>query len=205
MCWCAWCVLPAGQHEEVQQEQAGVLQHPDQPLLRDSWNCLWCRHHHLLWHRPKSQHGRPHSGVVWQNRTLQGYTHLQVILLIQGYMWSVFLSSSTHHCKRYNFYLDCGASWSYFLLPRLESGNSIEEKLLKNGTKDLIREVAAQGTDYTLAFLTQVRWACCSFVLKLTAYFYFLLKATFILLFYYLCVCHRLLIDIRSLDWERFI
>lgn len=47
----------------------------------------------------------------------------------------------------------------YFLLhvPRLESGNSIEEKLLKNGTKDLIREVAAQGTDYTLAFLTQVR------------------------------------------------
>nr|XP_054587298.1 E1A-binding protein p400 isoform X4 [Nothobranchius furzeri] len=38
---------------------------------------------------------------------------------------------------------------------RLESGNSIEEKLLKNGTKDLIREVAAQGTDYSLAFLTQ--------------------------------------------------
>uniref|UniRef100_A0A8C9R4W7 E1A binding protein p400 n=1 Tax=Scleropages formosus TaxID=113540 RepID=A0A8C9R4W7_SCLFO len=38
---------------------------------------------------------------------------------------------------------------------RLESGNSIEEKLLKNGTKDLIREVAAQGTDYTVAFLTQ--------------------------------------------------
>ncbi|XP_061762916.1 E1A-binding protein p400 isoform X1 [Nerophis ophidion] len=38
---------------------------------------------------------------------------------------------------------------------RLESGNSIEEKLLKNGTKDLIREVAAQGTDFTLAFLTQ--------------------------------------------------
>ncbi|KAK1892519.1 E1A-binding protein p400 [Dissostichus eleginoides] len=37
----------------------------------------------------------------------------------------------------------------------LESGNSIEEKLLKNGTKDLIREVAAQGTDYTLAYLTQ--------------------------------------------------
>lgn len=43
------------------------------------------------------------------------------------------------------------------LFLRLESGNSIEEKLLKNGTKDLIREVAAQGTDYTLAFLTQVR------------------------------------------------
>lgn len=40
---------------------------------------------------------------------------------------------------------------------RLESGNSIEEKLLKNGTKDLIREVAAQGTEYSLAFLTQVR------------------------------------------------
>ncbi|XP_051508962.1 E1A-binding protein p400-like isoform X7 [Myxocyprinus asiaticus] len=40
-------------------------------------------------------------------------------------------------------------------LYRLESGNSIEEKLLKNGTKDLIREVAAQGMDYTLAFLTQ--------------------------------------------------
>ncbi|MGH0114679.1 UNVERIFIED_CONTAM: hypothetical protein FKN15_033996 [Acipenser sinensis] len=39
---------------------------------------------------------------------------------------------------------------------RLGSGNSIEEKLLKNGTKDLIREVAAQGTDYTLAFLTQM-------------------------------------------------
>ncbi|XP_028269255.1 E1A-binding protein p400 isoform X3 [Parambassis ranga] len=38
---------------------------------------------------------------------------------------------------------------------RLESGNSIEEKLLKNGTKDLIREVAAQGSDYSLAFLTQ--------------------------------------------------
>lgn len=49
---------------------------------------------------------------------------------------------------------------SFFLLTlcsvRLESGNSIEEKLLKNGTKDLIREVAAQGMDYTLAFLTQV-------------------------------------------------
>lgn len=45
-----------------------------------------------------------------------------------------------------------------FCLSRLESGNSIEEKLLKNGTKDLIREVAAQGTDYTLAFLTQVCW-----------------------------------------------
>ncbi|XP_044528989.1 E1A-binding protein p400-like [Gracilinanus agilis] len=38
---------------------------------------------------------------------------------------------------------------------RLVSGNSVEEKLLKNGTKDLIREVAAQGNDYTMAFLTQ--------------------------------------------------
>ncbi|MEQ2254754.1 hypothetical protein ILYODFUR_006827, partial [Ilyodon furcidens] len=38
---------------------------------------------------------------------------------------------------------------------RLESGNSIEEKLSKNGTKELIREVVAQGTDYSLAFLTQ--------------------------------------------------
>ncbi|NXK56133.1 EP400 protein, partial [Chauna torquata] len=39
---------------------------------------------------------------------------------------------------------------------RLVSGNSVEEKLLKNGTKDLIREVAAQGNDYSMAFLTQV-------------------------------------------------
>lgn len=39
---------------------------------------------------------------------------------------------------------------------RLVSGNSVEEKLLKNGTKDLIREVAAQGTDFSMAFLTQV-------------------------------------------------
>ncbi|XP_078524091.1 E1A-binding protein p400 isoform X5 [Lissotriton helveticus] len=38
---------------------------------------------------------------------------------------------------------------------RLVSGNSIEEKLLKNGTKDLIREVAAQGNNYSTAFLTQ--------------------------------------------------
>ncbi|XP_075073344.1 E1A-binding protein p400-like isoform X2 [Mixophyes fleayi] len=38
---------------------------------------------------------------------------------------------------------------------RLVSANSIEEKLLRNGTKDLIREVAAQGSDYSLAFLTQ--------------------------------------------------
>ncbi|KAM8960730.1 E1A-binding protein p400-like [Pelodytes ibericus] len=38
---------------------------------------------------------------------------------------------------------------------RLVTANSIEEKLLRNGTKDLIREVAAQGSDYTLAFLTQ--------------------------------------------------
>lgn len=42
------------------------------------------------------------------------------------------------------------------VLCRLVSGNSIEEKLLKNGTKDLIREVAAQGNDYSMAFLTQV-------------------------------------------------
>uniref|UniRef100_A0A8C9FGD8 E1A-binding protein p400 n=1 Tax=Pavo cristatus TaxID=9049 RepID=A0A8C9FGD8_PAVCR len=41
---------------------------------------------------------------------------------------------------------------------RLVSRNSVEEKLLKNGTKDLIREVAAQGNDYSMAFLTQVRW-----------------------------------------------
>ncbi|XP_069353594.1 E1A-binding protein p400-like [Eulemur rufifrons] len=38
---------------------------------------------------------------------------------------------------------------------RLVSGNSVEEKLLNSGTKDLIREVAAQGSDYTMAFLTQ--------------------------------------------------
>ncbi|XP_075425347.1 E1A-binding protein p400-like [Ascaphus truei] len=38
---------------------------------------------------------------------------------------------------------------------RLVSASSIEEKLLKTGTKDLIREVAAQGSDYSLAFLTQ--------------------------------------------------
>ncbi|KAM9330869.1 E1A-binding protein p400-like [Gastrophryne carolinensis] len=38
---------------------------------------------------------------------------------------------------------------------RLVNANSIEEKLLRNGTKDLIREVAAQGSDYSLAFLTQ--------------------------------------------------
>ena len=42
------------------------------------------------------------------------------------------------------------------LVCRLVSGNSIDEKLLKNGTKDLIREVAAQGNDYSMAFLTQV-------------------------------------------------
>lgn len=44
----------------------------------------------------------------------------------------------------------------FFLFFRLVSGNSVEEKLLKNGTKDLIREVAAQGNDYSMAFLTQV-------------------------------------------------
>lgn len=41
-------------------------------------------------------------------------------------------------------------------LCRLVSANSVEEKLLKNGTKDLIREVAAQGNNYSMAFLTQV-------------------------------------------------
>lgn len=50
--------------------------------------------------------------------------------------------------------------YTYIFFPlffcRLVSGNSIEEKLLKNGTKDLIREVAAQGNDYSMAFLTQV-------------------------------------------------
>lgn len=46
------------------------------------------------------------------------------------------------------------------LVRRLVSGNSIEEKLLKNGTKDLIREVAAQGNDYSMAFLTQVPLSC---------------------------------------------
>lgn len=51
-----------------------------------------------------------------------------------------------------------GAQLSLYacLFHRLVSGNSIEEKLLKNGTKDLIREVAAQGNDYSMAFLTQV-------------------------------------------------
>lgn len=61
---------------------------------------------------------------------------------------------------------------------RLESGNSIEEKLLKNGTKDLIREVAAQGMDYILAFLTQVSThaitvafdTVCFFFLNLASY-----------------------------------
>lgn len=46
--------------------------------------------------------------------------------------------------------------FSFFFFFRLVSGNSVEEKLLKNGTKDLIREVAAQGNDYSMAFLTQV-------------------------------------------------
>lgn len=50
------------------------------------------------------------------------------------------------------------ATNAFIFSSRLESGNSIEEKLLKNGTKDLIREVAAQGTDSSLAFLTQVRF-----------------------------------------------
>lgn len=47
---------------------------------------------------------------------------------------------------------------SFISLLRLVSGNSVEEKLLKNGTKDLIREVAAQGNDYSMAFLTQVSY-----------------------------------------------
>ncbi|XP_019362594.1 PREDICTED: E1A-binding protein p400-like isoform X3 [Gavialis gangeticus] len=38
---------------------------------------------------------------------------------------------------------------------RLVSSNSIEEMLLKNGTKHLIREVAASGNDNPMAFLTQ--------------------------------------------------
>ncbi|XP_026512739.1 E1A-binding protein p400-like isoform X5 [Terrapene carolina triunguis] len=38
---------------------------------------------------------------------------------------------------------------------RLVSGNSVEEMLLKNGTKCLIKEVAAQGNNYPLTFLTQ--------------------------------------------------
>lgn len=61
------------------------------------------------------------------------------------------------------------------MLFRLESGNSIEEKLLKNGTKDLIREVAAQGTDYTLAFLTQVSLTVVLFtfvIIKMVSFWY---------------------------------
>ncbi|XP_039361452.1 E1A-binding protein p400-like isoform X6 [Mauremys reevesii] len=38
---------------------------------------------------------------------------------------------------------------------RLVSGNSIEEMLLKNGTKCLIKEVATQGNNYPMTFLTQ--------------------------------------------------
>uniref|UniRef100_A0A4W3JTD2 E1A binding protein p400 n=1 Tax=Callorhinchus milii TaxID=7868 RepID=A0A4W3JTD2_CALMI len=38
---------------------------------------------------------------------------------------------------------------------RLVSGNSIEEKLLKNGTKNLIRDVALQGSNYSMAYLQQ--------------------------------------------------
>ncbi|KAM7145303.1 E1A-binding protein p400-like isoform 3-T8 [Macrochelys suwanniensis] len=38
---------------------------------------------------------------------------------------------------------------------RLVSGNSVEEMLLKNGTKCLIKEVAAQGNNYPMTFLTQ--------------------------------------------------
>ncbi|CAM4568339.1 unnamed protein product [Lepidochelys kempii] len=38
---------------------------------------------------------------------------------------------------------------------RLVSGNSVEEMLLKNGAKSLIKEVAAQGNNYPMTFLTQ--------------------------------------------------
>uniref|UniRef100_A0A8C0HFW0 Myb-like domain-containing protein n=1 Tax=Chelonoidis abingdonii TaxID=106734 RepID=A0A8C0HFW0_CHEAB len=39
---------------------------------------------------------------------------------------------------------------------RLVSGNSVEEMLLKNGTKCLIKEGATQGNNYPMTFLTQV-------------------------------------------------
>ncbi|XP_048467716.1 E1A-binding protein p400-like [Rhincodon typus] len=39
---------------------------------------------------------------------------------------------------------------------RLVIGNSIEEKLLKNGTKNLIRDVASHGSNYCTAYLQQV-------------------------------------------------
>lgn len=70
------------------------------------------------------------------------------------------------HYMRYWYLPQITAIWCGYL-SRLESGNSIEEKLLKNGTKDLIREVAAQGTDYTLAFLTQVRWTYFPYICSL--------------------------------------
>lgn len=64
---------------------------------------------------------------------------------------SVFISESWFGNDLPDFYL-----FFLFFFFRLVSGNSVEEKLLKNGTKDLIREVAAQGNDYSMAFLTQV-------------------------------------------------
>lgn len=42
------------------------------------------------------------------------------------------------------------------LFYRLVSGKSIEEMLLKNGTKCLIKEVAAQRNNYPMTFLTQI-------------------------------------------------
>lgn len=39
---------------------------------------------------------------------------------------------------------------------RLVSGNSVEERLLKKGIKHLIQEVATQGDDCSVGFLTQV-------------------------------------------------
>lgn len=76
--------LTAGVDQEIQQEQEGVLQHPDQSLLLCHWNSVWRWYNHLLRHRPKSQHGRPYPGVVWQNRAFKGSTHIQVLFLLQG-------------------------------------------------------------------------------------------------------------------------
>ncbi|XP_053557849.1 E1A-binding protein p400 [Bombina bombina] len=57
--------------------------------------------------------------------------------------------------SRAQAWCDCIGRTKDIHIYRLVSGNSIEEKLLKNGTKDLIREVAAQGNDFSMAFLTQ--------------------------------------------------
>lgn len=70
----------------------------------------------------------------------------------------LFSKGNFSFCSEYCFGNDL-SDFCYFVFPfffRLVSGNSVEEKLLKNGTKDLIREVAAQGNDYSMAFLTQV-------------------------------------------------